>query len=81
MKKQLTYLFSNQIAVNSSNEYRKQMIRMEAPSLDQINALKKEVESLTEENEKLQRELLEREELMSTMFSFLESNKIQVRKS
>ncbi len=67
--------------MNSHNEYRKQLVRLESPTTDQITALKQEVETLLEENQKLQKELQEREELMSSMFTFLESNKLQVKKS
>lgn len=67
--------------MNSHNEYRKQLVRLESPTADQITALKQEVEILLQENQKLQKELQEREELMSSMFTFLESNKLQVKKS
>lgn len=62
--------------VNDSNAYRKPRVRMETPPVTEIEALKKEVQQLTQENVKLQQELMAREELMQSLFSFIESNNI-----
>ena len=47
---------------------------MEAPTADEIEALKKELQELTMENQKLQEELMAREEVMQSLFSFIEAN-------
>lgn len=60
--------------VNTPNEYRKQRVRLETPTANELEALKKEVKELTEENQKLQEELLAREEVMQSLFSFIEAN-------
>lgn len=60
--------------MNAPNDYRKQRVRMEAPTANEIEALKKELQELTMENQKLQEELMAREEVMQSLFSFIEAN-------
>jgi hypothetical protein len=60
--------------VDSSNLYRKQIVRREVDSPQRIEALLLEVESLSEQNKKLREELEVREELMQSLFSYIEAN-------
>jgi hypothetical protein len=60
--------------VNNPNEYRKQPLRNVEVESKKIEALILEVESLSEQNQKLRDELTLREELMQNLFSYIETN-------
>lgn len=60
--------------MNNPNQYRKQYVRKEYNTLSELEALKQEVQELAAKNKKLEEELNAREELMSNLFTFIESN-------
>jgi cell shape-determining protein MreC len=60
--------------VNNPNEYRKQPLRNAQEESKKIEALILEVESLSEQNQKLRDELTLSEELMQNLFSYIETN-------
>ncbi|MFY8136789.1 MAG: hypothetical protein ACOVMR_01710 [Flavobacteriales bacterium] len=60
--------------MENPNQYRKQATRLDSNSLSELEALKQEVKELEERNKKLQEELVAREEIMSNLFNFIESN-------
>ncbi|MFZ4786091.1 MAG: hypothetical protein ACOYLH_11485 [Flavobacteriales bacterium] len=60
--------------MDNSNLYRKQIVRRELDSPKIIEDLLLEVETLSEQNKKLREELEVREELMQSLFSYIEAN-------
>lgn len=60
--------------MENPNQYRKQVVRREFNSYSELQALKQEVKELEARNKKLQEELVAREEIMSNLFNFIESN-------
>lgn len=60
--------------MDNSNLYRKQIVRRELDSPKRIEDLLLEVETLSEQNKKLREELEVREELMQSLFSYIEAN-------
>jgi chromosome segregation ATPase len=66
--------------MNQSNSYRKPTERALSPKEQQMETLRLQVAELEAQNQKLERELVEREEAMQSLFSFFQDRGAKVEK-
>jgi len=63
--------------MEETNAYRKQALRKPTTEELQLQEMRDQLAALEARNKKLERELMEREEIMQSMFSFIQDKNVQ----
>lgn len=65
--------------MEETNAYRKQAIRNRSIEETQLEEMRNQLAVLEARNKKLERELMEREEIMQSMFSFIQDKNVHLK--